>query len=170
MNISFKKILLWLLVIIWLVIIFLFSGMDSESSNNKSEKTINKVVETTLETTNSLGITNKHPSNTKLNNFVMKINIPLRKCMHAFVYFVLSLIVLNALSAVNIKSYKSYVICIVICFLYAIFDEYHQTFIDGRTGQITDSLIDTFGSIIGIILYHLYKKNIKFLKKRQNMT
>ena len=84
--------------------------MDSKSSNNKSEKTINKVVETTLDATNNLGITNKHPNNFKLNEFVLKLNRPFRKCMHAFVYFVLAILVLNALKVSNVKNYKLYLI------------------------------------------------------------
>ncbi len=167
MNISFKKIISWLLVIIWLIVIFMFSSMDSESSNNKSEKTINKVVETTLDTTNNLRITNKHPSNYKLNEFVLKLNLPLRKCMHAFVYFVLAILLLNALKINDIKNYKLYLISLLLCFLYSLFDEYHQTFVDGRNGQILDSLIDTFGSLIGIIFYYFLNKIIKILKIRQ---
>ena len=101
MNTNLKRILSWLLVIIWIIIIFIFSGMDSKSSNNKSEKTINKVVETTLDATNNLGITNKHPNNFKLNEFVLKLNRPFRKCMHAFVYLVLAILILNALKKIH---------------------------------------------------------------------
>ena len=163
MNNILKKILLWLLVIVWLIVIFLFSEMNSTSSNHKSETTINKVIETTLDTTNNIGITNKHPNSTEVNNYVLKLNRPLRKCMHAFVYFILAIILLNALELSNIKDYRLYLICFLVCFIYAILDEYHQTFVDGRTGQFLDSLIDTFGSVIGMVLY-------KIIKKRQNST
>lgn len=169
MNTTLKKILSWLLVIIWIIIIFIFSGMDSKSSNNKSEKTINKVVETTLDATNNLGITNKHPNNFKLNEFVLKLNRPFRKCMHAFVYFVLAILVLNALKVSNVKNYKLYLICFIICFLHSLLDEYHQTFINGRTGQIIDSIIDTSGSIVGIMIYYFINKYIKILKIRHKL-
>ena len=160
MNNNLKKIISWSLVIIWLIVIFLFSNMDSNKSNQKSESAINKVVETTLNKTNDLGITNKHPSEKTMNNFVVKLNLPLRKCMHAFVYFVLSLLLLNALTISGVKHLKLYLICLIICFIYSIIDEYHQTFVIGRTGQFIDSIIDTFGSIIGLISYYLKRKII----------
>lgn len=158
MNTKYKKILSWLLVLIWLVVIFTFSSMNSIDSNAKSEKTINKVLETTIDTTNNLGITNKHPKSSKINNYVTKLNFPLRKCMHAFVYFILGLLVLNALKISNITNYRQYLICLIFCFICSLFDEYYQTFIDGRTGQIMDSIIDTIGTTISIIGYYLLNK------------
>ena len=38
---------------------------------------------------------------------------------------------------------------------YACIDEYIQTFIPGRNGSIIDVIIDTFGVIIGILLYNI---------------
>jgi VanZ family protein len=36
------------------------------------------------------------------------------------------------------------------------FDEYHQTFVDGRTGAVKDVIIDTAGGIVGILFYGTY--------------
>ena len=159
MNNNLKKIISWSLVIIWLIVIFLFSNMDSDKSNQKSEQVINTVVETTINKTNDLGII-KEPNDVKRNEIVVKLNKPLRKCMHAFVYFVLSLLLLNALTISGVKNLKLYLICLIICFIYSIIDEYHQTFVIGRTGQFIDSIIDTFGSIIGLISYYFKRKII----------
>lgn len=57
---KYKIILSWFLVIIWMVIIFMFSNMPGNESNDKSTKTINKAIEVTIEKTNDLGITDKH--------------------------------------------------------------------------------------------------------------
>ena len=69
---------------------------------------------------------------------------------------------MNALIVSNCKFLLSLVLCIIICFIYAGSDEYHQTFVDGRTGQFSDVLIDTAGSIVGASIYSLgylvYKK------------
>ena len=48
-------------------------------------------------------------------------------------------------------------------------DEYHQLFVSGRTGQIKDAIIDSIGTVAGLIFcstyeftYHLgYKKALK---------
>ena len=44
-----------------------------------------------------------------------------------------------------------------ICFIYSLTDEYHQLFINGRTGQFSDCLIDTLGAIIGMIILYIIK-------------
>ena len=91
--------------------------------------------------------------------------MPLRKVAHASEYLVFALLIINALKQSNIK--KTYIITIIICFLYACTDEYHQTFIDGRTGQFVDVLIDTSGSIIGCLLVILKNKIFKNVKQKK---
>ena len=39
-----------------------------------------------------------------------------------------------------------------ICVLYAITDEFHQTFVDGRIGTSRDVLIDTAGALTAAVL------------------
>lgn len=160
-----KIIILWLLVIIWLIIIFIFSNMDTLKSNGASKGIINSVVDTTLETSNNIGIIEEIPTEKEKQTIVNNLNLPLRKIMHFTEYLILSLLLLNALNKTNIKN--KYFITILTCFIYAITDEYHQTFITGRTGQFIDVLIDTAGSILGLIIYN--KITLKKDKKRQKM-
>lgn len=56
----------WILVILWVCFIFFMSGMDTTESNAKSKGTLNEIVEKTVETTNGMGITDKHPSESKM--------------------------------------------------------------------------------------------------------
>ena len=42
--------------------------------------------------------------------------------------------------------------------LYAALDEYHQTFVPGRSGQIRDVVIDSLGLLFGILLILLWKR------------
>ena len=163
MNIKVKQILSWLLVLIWFIVIFAFSAMDSDSSNEKSIETIEKVVEKTVDTTNELGITNNIDDD-KTHEISVNLNLPLRKCMHAFVYLILGILILNALRISNIKGYKIYLFSLLICFIYSLFDEYHQTFVIGRTGQLIDVFIDFSGSVLGNIIYYViyrFKNNHK---------
>ena len=154
-----KKIIIsWILVILWMGVIFWFSSMPSTESNNKSEGTISKIIETTVETTNKVGLTDKHPSQKKMNQVVEYLNYPLRKCMHASVYFILVLLLLNAFRLSNVPLKKAILFSILICFLYACGDEFHQTFVVGRTGQFSDALIDTIGGVIAIIIICIRKK------------
>lgn len=42
--------------------------------------------------------------------------------------------------------------------LYAVSDEYHQTFVPGRSGSLMDVLIDAAGAGIGLWLLHRWRK------------
>lgn len=158
-----KIILSWGLILLWLLIIFLFSNMDTTKSNTASKGIINTVVNTTIETSNNLGIIEETPTEEEKQTIVNTLNLPLRKCMHFTIYLILALLLLNTLTKTNIKN--KYFLTLIICFIYALTDEYHQTFIMGRTGQFTDVIIDTIGATLGLIIYN--KLTTRTNKKRQ---
>ena len=57
-----RKIIYTTLTIIWLIVIFIFSSMNTQESNNKSKQTIKKTVEKTAEVSENIGNTeNKIP-------------------------------------------------------------------------------------------------------------
>lgn len=60
---------------------------------------------------------------------------------------------------------KMLVIRLIICFIYVCTDEYHQTFVNGRTGQFSDALIDTLGGVIACLIYDFIAKLNKRRKK-----
>ena len=102
-----KKIISWLLVIIWLLIIFNLSNINSKESNNKSKETINRVVETTQIKTKDNFTTEKQ------EQLVETLNKPLRKVMHLIMYFILAILLISTLTLSNIK--HKYLITIIIC-------------------------------------------------------
>ena len=170
-----KLIISWLLVIIWMGVIFYLSNMNTTESNTKSKNTITEVIEKTVSTTNKAGITNKHPSEKKKQLVTELLNKPLRKGAHASVYFILSILLLHAILVTNKNKHKnllvSFLITLLICFLYACSDEYHQTYIKGRTGQFSDVLIDTSGSFVGASIsslsYILVRKRKRKKKEKR---
>ena len=163
---SNKKIISWILVILWAGLIFFMSSMDTNESNGKSKTIINDVVEKSVETTNGMGITDKHPTENKMDQVIEKLNYPLRKVAHASEYFIFTILILIALKNSGVKGNKRFIIALVICFIYACTDEYHQLFVDGRTGQFIDVLIDTIGPIVAfleiIVLSKITNKKVKF--------
>lgn len=48
---------------------------------------------------------------------------------------------------------------------YAATDEFHQLFVQGRSGQLRDVLIDSAGAAVGVLLVYRFLKN-----KRTNST
>lgn len=171
MKKSIKIIVLSIIAIIWMVLIFKLSSMTSNNSNGKSKNIIGIFIEDTLDITNEYGITSSYPTEAKLKKASNLINAPLRKVMHASVYFVLAFFIMILLNI--IFEHKKYALTIIItaiiCLVFATTDEFHQTFVNGRTGQILDVIIDFIGSVVSMIFfssYHIiyksgYKKGIK---------
>ena len=89
------------------------------------------------------------------------LSLIIRKSAHFTEYFILGMLVYNATRLHNKKIY----LAIIICIIYAISDEIHQIFVPGRSCQITDICIDSFGSIVGIYLFNIINKYIEKNKK-----
>lgn len=66
-----------------------------------------------------------------MNQVIENLNYPLRKFAHASEYFIFTILILIALKNSGVKGNKKFIIALVICFIYT--DEYHQTFVNGRT-------------------------------------
>ena len=141
------------------------SNMDTNESNGKSKTIINDVVEKSVETTNGLGITDRHPSKSKMEQVIEKLNYPLRKVAHASEYFIFTILILVALENSGVKGIRKFIIALIICFIYACTDEYHQTFVNGRTGQFSDALIDTLGGFVSCLMYVFMMEISKIRKK-----
>lgn len=158
MNKWTKVALIVVIAGVWMGIIYSLSAMNSKNSNSKSTNIISMFINEMLGVTNEYGITSSHPNDAKLEHASELMNAPLRKVAHASVYFILSVFVLTLLRI--IFEQKMYILMIVItlliCFLFALGDEYHQTFVNGRTGQMLDVLIDSTGAFLGILVYSTY--------------
>lgn len=167
-----RKFFPFILIIIWMLIIFFLSNMSGLESNIKSKTSLDTIIDNVLIFTNKIGLTNKHPSESSKRAFINKINPLMRKCAHASVFFVLALLIMIFLNRFKIKLSISYILTILISFMYALFDEYHQTFVVGRTGQFSDALIDTSGAVIGALVVLIIISLIKNhkVKKTSNKT
>ena len=158
MKKAIKIIFMLILAVFWMVCIFKLSDMNSQKSNGKSSDIIAMFIEDTLEITNEYGITNSHPTESKLAKASNLINAPLRKVMHASVYFVLAFFIMLLLNILFNHDYYilSLIISFILCSGFAMTDEFHQTFVAGRTGQMMDVIIDSLGALVGIFFYTTY--------------
>ena len=86
-----------------------------------------------------------------------------RKGAHIFAYFVLGILTFNALWRVDLSKFKfNYLVglSIIVCALYAASDEFHQLFINGRSGEIRDIIIDSCAATVGVFIISIFCKNI----------
>jgi VanZ family protein len=70
---------------------------------------------------------------------------PIRKLGHIFVYFILTILFWKNIFWIKSYSIEKAIICFIVVFAFAIFDEIHQSIIPGRHGNIKGVFIDMLG-------------------------
>ncbi|HEY4950399.1 MAG TPA: VanZ family protein [Candidatus Acidoferrales bacterium] len=81
----------------------------------------------------------------------------IRKCGHLTEYFILSMLILRGIRAGEKGLYLRWaLVTILIVACYAALDEYHQSFVPGRTAAVGDVLIDTSGGVAAQIVASLF--------------
>lgn len=141
-----KKTISIISLILWMIIIFSFSSADA----NKSTGTSDKVITTMIEIKDKI-IDQETPISEK-EIIVKNSSFYVRKIAHITEYLILGLLMFNALKQFNILNIYY---AIILCILYSCTDEFHQLFINGRSGSFRDVLIDTIGILLGTYLYKI---------------
>lgn len=81
-----------------------------------------------------------------------------RKAAHIIAYFILGILMYNVVRTYKFSTRRVVLLSIAFTLSYAIFDEIHQLFVPGRSGEIRDVLIDTTASAIGVYVYYIIYK------------
>jgi len=90
----------------------------------------------------------------------------IRKLAHFLEYFILYFLFYRALkNTTKLASGRVFLLAFLLTVFYAISDEYHQTFVSGRTGRPFDIGVDSSGALFSLIfswkLINLLPDNIK---------
>lgn len=123
----------WVLVAAVMIFIFLMSSANGEKSSDMSNSLLMKIIELT-----GLDIS---------SHFI-------RKAAHFSEFAALSFLLSNAVFA-TFNTKKAPVIAFPLDCLYAVTDELHQLFSDGRACSVKDMLIDSSGALLGAIIFSL---------------
>lgn len=132
----------WLLVFIWMVLIFYLSSQNGETSGNLSFTVLGYLINLNLLPASVVPI----------------LSFLIRKAAHMCEYAVLAFLFFNVLKEYNCKDKNKFLFSFLFAIVYACSDEFHQTFVNGRAGQITDVLIDSLGAFFGLLLYVWFYK------------
>lgn len=128
-----KRILPLFFVLVWMVVIFVFSSSPAAESSQQSTLVYERL--------------------SKVSFLKLLFSfIPVRKCAHMFLYFILELFLFLYLKG---KTKHPYIISLLCTYLYSISDEIHQLFVDGRGGLFMDTLYDISGAFIACLLLSL---------------
>jgi VanZ family protein len=144
----------WLPVLLWMAVIFTASS-DSHSYEHSS-----RFFEPLLHWL--------FPKMSQTN--VDNIHHVFRKCCHLTEYAILALLLWRALhlskNNLPVWSWPKVGGTLLVVFLYAASDEFHQSFVPTRTPLVSDVFIDTAGGAIGLLILWFFghRRN----RRRQN--
>ena len=141
-----KKTISIISLILWMIIIFSFSSADA----NKSTGTSDKVITTMIEIKDK--ITDQETPISEKEIIVKNSSFYVRKIAHITEYLILGFLMFNLLKQYSVTNIYY---AIILCVLYSCTDEFHQLFINGRSGSFRDVLIDTIGILLGTYLYKI---------------
>ncbi|QGQ94364.1 VanZ family protein [Paenibacillus psychroresistens] len=90
----------------------------------------------------------------------------IRKSAHVTEYAILGVLIFQSLRIVFPRFRGISLISISLCYIYAITDEYHQSFVADRTPLFADVLLDTGGATLGVLLFIILSKIFVFLYRK----
>lgn len=141
-----KRILYGVFLLIWMIIVFMFSNQNGSKSQGTSDVVTKKFADII---DSYFAITLKSLDG---------VSFLVRKCAHFAIYFLGGILIYNFIKTYNLKKRYLIVISIICGIIYACFDEFHQYFVAGRSAQFRDVLIDTSGVIIAIVIKNKFEK------------
>ncbi len=144
-----KKIFSWAAVFLWMGLIFFLSHQPATASAELSGEITGFVVD--IIRTLAPGI----------NIDMGFLEYGIRKSAHFLAFFVLGILTIHALGRSGVQGGKAVFTALAICGLYAVTDEIHQLFIPGRSGEVTDVLLDTTGAGMGIAMFLLIRRFLR---------
>lgn len=152
-----KQVIYVILILLWMLIIFCFSHQQG----NESEQTSKGIV---------INILNMITRNLKIENkqeIIFIVDAIIRKLAHYTIYILGGILITGFVKTLSIKTKQVVIYSILIGAIYASSDEIHQLFVPGRSGKITDVLIDTIGVATGICIYMLLSQVISIHKQKK---
>ena len=141
-----------ILSILWMLLIFSFSAQPATESTKTSLRvgmTVGSVLVPDFSSMSEIDRT----------KYAESIEFPVRKTAHAAEYAILGILLTATLSSFEKRHYGLW--GWLLGTGYAATDEIHQLFVPGRSGQVTDVMLDSAGCLLGCLLlctiYHLSK-------------
>lgn len=140
-----KRMIITALTVLWMILIFWFSSKPADESTDMSMN-VGKAVACIL-----VPGFDEWPEEQQAQ-VASKIDHPIRKLAHATEYAVLSMLLTGMWGSYGLQGRRQFMTSWVSTAIYASTDEIHQLFVPGRSGQVTDVLIDSAGALIGILM------------------
>ena len=143
------KPLSFLPALLLMYMIYNFSAQPAELSSQLSFKVSCKLVEA------ADYVLDTNLEQWEIEDWATRIHFITRKLAHMTEYFLLAVAVSFPLYVYGVRGIWLMLLAGLICVGFACGDEYHQSFVDGRSPSKKDVAIDSFGVFVGIILVRI---------------
>lgn len=149
-------------------------NIDKEAKNNDAVSKSNNIKVTKENTSVSNKSNNsstvKKDSNAANNKKLKFQNYLVRRGAHALEYIILAILIANAFWQFGIRNKNVIVYVLFIALFYAVLDEFHQSFVKGRTSAVGDVLLDFSGAIFGTVMWCAWQRLSTIIKRRFSKT
>lgn len=135
--------------IVMMYIIFNFSSQNGTESSSLSYEVSRYIILIYNK------ISMKGMNNSSLNEMIQLIHPYVRKCAHITEYMLLAMAVSLPMYVYRFRGFGMTMLAVFVCVLFAVGDEWHQSFVAGRVSDPKDVLIDSIGILIGVILIRI---------------
>ncbi len=147
----------WVCVALTMIMIFCFSSQNAEKSTETSSSVIENVLDIVM------------PEEEITPEVVQKYQFPFRKAAHFGIYMLLGFCLANAFQiTIKNKWFISYPSSLMVSILYAISDEWHQNFSEGRGPSAKDVFIDSTGAFLGLFVFLLFIYIYSLIKAKKH--
>lgn len=140
------KIIKAILIVIWMMVIFNFSNQGGNKSSSTSSKVTRVII--------NVIVKDKEAPDKQTEERIEKV---VRKGAHYTIYTIGGLLIMNYAYSMEKTKKQKILGSLLLGAFYAGTDELHQYFVPGRSAQITDVVLDSFGVITGILIYLLIR-------------
>lgn len=140
-----RRVIFGILAVVVMVTIFCFSSRDADKSSEDSLKAGLVVGKVLVKNFDKL-------SEEKQLEYAERIDHPVRKTAHFLEYTILGFLLLGTFVGKDTVKILPAAAAWVMGTFYAGTDEFHQRFTSGRSGQLSDVLLDSSGVFTGVLL------------------
>lgn len=149
------QIIFFILMITIYLTIFMFSAQNGKTSSGTSRQVVRQMIEWYPKS--------KQLTEKEKEEIVENMQPFIRKGAHFSIYALAGITTSGFLITITNKKKRQIGLTLSIGILYAISDEFHQSFSGGRTPSIIDVGIDSLGVMVGILIV----QGLLFIKKTQ---
>ena len=96
--------------------------------------------------------------NADVPKFIISLDPTLQNLLHIPVFGLLAFLWLKSFTKHSILTFTKVIITLIVTILFGCLEEFHQTFVSGRYGSLTDMLLNIVGIFMGIVFFYRSRK------------